>query len=132
MDDIKAGLIGAAIVAVLTLWVAHNVSAQRGGPAADTTTAETAAETAAELLEFETDAEGLRIFTLESLSYYDGTGGRPAYIAYNGYVYDVSEVWIDGDHHSHRAGSDFTQLMSDAPHGGGILQFFPVVGVLAG
>ncbi len=31
-----------------------------------------------------------REFTLEELAEYNGTGGRPAYVAVNGIVYDVS------------------------------------------
>jgi predicted heme/steroid binding protein len=39
-----------------------------------------------------------RKFTLEELKQYDGRDGRPAYIAYKGKVYDVTDsfLWIDG------------------------------------
>ena len=46
-------------------------------------------------------------FTLEELAKYDGKNGNPAYVAYSGKVYDVSEssFWTDGDHlGSHEAG----------------------------
>lgn len=140
MSTYKAGLLGAAAVAVLTLWVANQINAQNGGPTdtdeittAETTTVETTAAVETEPTEFETTAEGMRIFTLEDLAYYNGTNGRPVYVAYKGIVYDVSNApqWRGGQHHGHTAGGDFTQILQFAPHGEGILRTFPVVGVLA-
>ena len=63
---------------------------------------------------------GQRKFTLEQLKQYDGKEGRPAYIAYKGKVYDVTDnfLWIDGDHQGeHAAGKDLTEAMANAPHG---------------
>ena len=42
----------------------------------------------------------MKKFTLEELAKFDGKEGRPAYVAYKGKVYDVSESWMweDGDH----------------------------------
>jgi len=42
----------------------------------------------------------LRKFKLQELRQYDGRDGRPAYIAYKGKVYDVTDsyLWIGGDH----------------------------------
>jgi predicted heme/steroid binding protein len=75
----------------------------------------------------------LKKFTLEELAKFDGKEGRPAYIAYKGKVYDVSESWMweDGDHQGlHEAGKDLTQDMEDAPHEDDNLSEFPVVGEL--
>ena len=61
-----------------------------------------------------------RLFTLDELKQYDGKHGRPAYIAYKGNVYDVSDdfLWVEGDHqYEHTAGKDLTEDMSRAPHG---------------
>ena len=72
-------------------------------------------------------------FTLEELKRYDGKDGRPAYIAYKGKVYDVSEdfLWIEGDHQGeHAAGLDLTAEMQSAPHGEDVLERVPLVGVL--
>lgn len=77
------------------------------------------------------DAE--RKFTLEELKQFDGRGGKPAYIAYKGKVYDVTEspLWMDGDHQGlHEAGKDLTQEMSEAPHGEETLANMKVIGVL--
>jgi predicted heme/steroid binding protein len=72
-------------------------------------------------------------FTLEELQQYDGKEGRPAYIAYKGKVYDVSDdyLWVDGDHQGeHAAGKDLTQEMPSAPHGEETLDRVKQVGVL--
>ena len=74
-----------------------------------------------------------RKFTLEELKQCDGRGGKPAYIAYKGKVYDVTEspLWMDGDHQGlHEAGKDLTQEMSEAPHGEETLANMKVIGVL--
>ncbi len=75
----------------------------------------------------------LKKFTLDELKQYDGKEGRPAYIAYNGKVYDVTEsyMWADGDHQGqHVAGKDHTSEMKVAPHGEETLERVKQVGVL--
>ena len=74
-----------------------------------------------------------REFTLEELKNYDGKGGKPAYIAYKGKIYDVTDnyLWIDGDHQGeHEAGADLTEQMAQAPHGEEALDRVKLVGVL--
>ena len=59
-------------------------------------------------------------FTLQDLAKYDGRNGNPAYIAYKGKVYDVtdSSFWLGGDHlGAHQAGKDLTAELDLAPHG---------------
>lgn len=61
----------------------------------------------------------MKDFTLEELKQYNGRDGQPAYVAYDGKVYDMSEngMWIDGDHEAmHSAGEDLTAAHEDAPH----------------
>jgi len=75
----------------------------------------------------------LRKFTLKELKQYDGRDGRPAYMAYKGKVYDVTEsfLWIGGDHQGqHEAGKDMTNEMKYAPHGEEMLERVKLVGVL--
>jgi len=75
----------------------------------------------------------LKKFTLDELKQYDGKDGRPAYIAFNGKVYDVTEsfMWADGDHQGqHAAGKDFTSEIGMAPHGEETLERVKQVGVL--
>jgi len=79
-------------------------------------------------------SEEQKKFTLEELKQYDGKEGRPAYIAYKGKVYDVSDnyLWVDGDHQGeHAAGRDLTEQMSSAPHGEENLDRVKQIGVLA-
>jgi len=66
-------------------------------------------------------------FTLDELEYFDGKEGRPAYIAYNGDVFDVtlSAFWYNGLHVlKHNAGMDLTTSMPLAPHNENVLKGF--------
>lgn len=74
----------------------------------------------------------MREFTPDELKAFDGRDGRPAYVAYDGGVYDVtgSPMWPDGDHEGwHSAGEDLTEAHQDAPHDVHVLDF-PKVGTL--
>jgi predicted heme/steroid binding protein len=60
-----------------------------------------------------------RIFSERELQQFDGTRGKPAYIAYDGIVYDVtaSTLWRNGLHKDlHYAGTDLTRTLRKAPH----------------
>ena len=60
------------------------------------------------------------VYTLDGLSPFDGKDGRPAYLAYQGIVYDVtaSRLWKNGSHVTkHAAGNDLTEFLKTAPHG---------------
>ena len=77
--------------------------------------------------------ENQRKFTVEELSQCDGKNGKPAYIAYKGKVYDVSDSyqWIDGEHlGEHNAGKDLTQQMAAAPHAEDVMDRMAIVGIL--
>jgi len=73
-------------------------------------------------------------FTEKELKRFDGKDGRPAYVAFQGKVYDVSgsRLWQDGRHQGrHIAGDDLTEHMVNAPHGEETLTRFRVVGALS-
>lgn len=75
----------------------------------------------------------MKEFTAEELAKYNGRGGQPAYVAFKGAVYDVTEssMWGDGDHEGmHSAGADLTAEQDDAPHDVHVTDF-PEVGTLA-
>lgn len=75
----------------------------------------------------------MRKFTLEELRSFNGSQGRPVFIAYKGKVYDVSgsQHWQQGIHQdAHLAGRDVTAEIEGAPHGEEMLERFPVVGEL--
>ncbi len=57
--------------------------------------------------------------TQEELIANDGKNGKPAWIAYQGKVYDVtdSSFWMEGEHMGmHNAGRDLTEDLEMAPH----------------
>jgi len=61
----------------------------------------------------------MRGFTREGLATFTGKDGNPAYVAFKGVVYDVTDsaMWGDGDHEGmHFAGADLTDEHEDAPH----------------
>ncbi len=66
-------------------------------------------------------AAGEKTFTLADLAQFDGTDGRPAYIAVDGVVYDVSGSarWPEGRHTSCNlaamAGKDLSTEIDQAP-----------------
>jgi predicted heme/steroid binding protein len=75
----------------------------------------------------------MRGFTEEELAQYTGKNGNPVYVVYKGKVYDVSAsfLWKDGTHQVlHSAGVDLTDALEQAPHGGDVLEKFPVVGII--
>jgi len=57
--------------------------------------------------------------TRQELEENNGKNGKPAWMAYQGKVYDVSEssFWIEGEHLGmHNAGKDLTNELEMAPH----------------
>jgi predicted heme/steroid binding protein/uncharacterized membrane protein len=69
----------------------------------------------------------------EELESGDGQEGRPALVAVDGAVYDVtaSKMWKNGTHvRAHRAGGDLSLAIQAAPHGPEVLERFEQVGEL--
>ncbi|WP_108669120.1 cytochrome b5 domain-containing protein [Peribacillus acanthi] len=81
-----------------------------------------------------TPPQNQRTFTIQELSTYDGKNGRPAYVAVNGIVYDVTNnrAWAAATHFALSAGKDYTKEFASC-HAGqqSILATLPVVGRLA-
>lgn len=75
--------------------------------------------------------EELPIFTLEELAQYNGRQGRPAYVAVNGIVYDVSghSTWGRGFHYDMVPGTDVTEHYRRC-HGHSILERLNIIGRL--
>ena len=76
----------------------------------------------------------MKAFTKEQVAQYNGKNGKPAYVIYKGKVYNVSAsfLWKDGTHQVlHSAGVDLTNALEQAPHGGDVLEKFPVVGIIS-
>jgi predicted heme/steroid binding protein len=78
-------------------------------------------------------AEKLQKFTSEELEEYNGENGKPAYIAYQGKVYDISQsdFWVGGEHMGmHQAGKDLTEELDLAPHREEMLERVKLIGTL--
>jgi predicted heme/steroid binding protein len=78
-----------------------------------------------------------RTFTLDELAQFDGKDGRPAYVAVDGVVYDVSgsRMWPDGEHtrcdFGAVAGQDLSEVITKAPANmRSLLEKMPLVGTL--
>ena len=62
----------------------------------------------------------LKKFTAIELKEFNGKNGKPAYAAYKGKIYDISQsaFWVSGEHMGmHSAGKDITEELELAPHG---------------
>lgn len=71
----------------------------------------------------------MRKFTVIQLSAFNGIK-NPAYVGYQGKVYDVSAIFKDGEHAGIKAGKDLTEDFAKGPHKEDIFTKFPMVGVL--
>lgn len=71
----------------------------------------------------------VRRFTRAELAEYNGLNGKPAYIAVNNTIYDVTPVFVQGKHFSHFAGQDLTGAFF-RQHTPAALAGYPVVGIL--
>jgi predicted heme/steroid binding protein/uncharacterized membrane protein len=72
-------------------------------------------------------------FDIAELEKFDGSNGRPVYVAYQGKVYDISnsKLWKNGLHMKrHHAGQDLTVDIQGAPHEPDVLERYPQVGTL--
>ncbi len=64
----------------------------------------------------------------------NGKNGKPAYFAYKGKVYEVTDsaMWMDGEHMGlHQAGKDLTEDLEMAPHREENFEKVKLVGELA-
>lgn len=77
--------------------------------------------------------EELTEYTLTELAMYDGQDGMDAYIAVDGYVYDVTDDpnWEGGSHNGFAAGQDWSaEIGSASPHGSSVLSGVPKIGII--
>ena len=77
--------------------------------------------------------EELKKFSFEELKQYDGQGGKPVYIAFNGKVYDVSSAssWSSGSHMGiHNRSENLGKAIKGAPHGEEVFAKVKQVGIL--
>lgn len=74
-----------------------------------------------------------KTFTLDELAQYNGKDDMPAYVAFDGIVYDMSSVpaWAGGIHKGFQAGKDYSdEIAKQSPHGKSVLKKLTPVGIL--
>lgn len=73
-------------------------------------------------------------FTIEELSQYNGINGKPAYVAVEGIVYDLSKeaTWATGTHFGLTAGKDLTEQFNSCHRNTKVINNAPKVGILVG
>ncbi len=76
--------------------------------------------------------EVLKEITRAQLALRNGQDKPEVWIAFNGFVYDVtaSRLWRNGKHYEHWAGQDLTDELQDAPHTEQVFEKFKVIGTL--
>ncbi len=75
----------------------------------------------------------LKVFTISELASYTGANGSTAYIAVDGIVYDVTNVFTNGYHQGMQLGGrNATSVFASSPHSVALLNTLPVVGSLEG
>ncbi|MFH0786443.1 MAG: multiheme c-type cytochrome [Pseudomonadota bacterium] len=75
-----------------------------------------------------------KTLTKATLPSFDGTEGKPAYVAFENKIYDVgtSPKWKEGRHFGrHQAGQDLTDSLKSAPHGSEVFEKVLYVGDLS-
>lgn len=76
------------------------------------------------------EALGLKTYTAIELRSRNGVDSPEIWIAYKGYVYDVSGslLFSGGKHYRHACGQDLTDQMERAPHLDDVMIKFKIVG----
>lgn len=76
--------------------------------------------------------KNLEVYTKNQLALRNGHDREEVWVAYKGFIYDVttSRLWRKGTHYEHWSGQDLTEEMGTAPHVAGVLDKFPIVGIL--
>lgn len=72
----------------------------------------------------------LSLYTKSQLALRNGQDKPEIWVAYKGYIYDVSEsrLWKKGMHYEHWAGQDLTEELKDAPHTDSVFEKFKKIG----
>lgn len=72
----------------------------------------------------------LPTYTLSQLALRNGQDLDQVWVAYNGFIYDVtnSRLWHTGVHYEHWAGQDLTEELKDAPHTAKVFDRFQAIG----
>ncbi len=94
------------------------------------TTIPTSTSTSTQSISTTTPTSTTKNFTIEELKKYDGQNGNPPYVAVDGVVYDMSQVFTSGSHYQHIAGQELTDEFF-SHHSKSEITKYPVVGNLS-
>lgn len=74
----------------------------------------------------------LENYTRSQLALRNGQDREEIWVAYKGFIYDVSEsrLWRNGKHYEHWAGQDLTHELKDAPHTEAVFERVKAIGKL--
>jgi predicted heme/steroid binding protein len=75
----------------------------------------------------------MKTYTRQQLALRNGQDREEIWVAYDGFIYDVSKsrLWKDGKHYEHWSGQELTmELDKDAPHLDTVFHKFEKVGKL--
>jgi len=72
------------------------------------------------------------VYTKSQLALRNGQDKPQIWVAYNGFIYDVTEsrLWRNGKHYEHWAGQDLSDELKDAPHTEAVFAKFKIIGIL--
>ena len=77
----------------------------------------------------DTSNNSQKTFTISELAKYNGQNGMSAYVAVDGVVYDVTQVFLSGKHYTHFAGQELTNAFY-LRHAKSAITKYPAVGIL--
>lgn len=140
-------VLGGAVLAVLVMFVAAcgstttslapDTATTTGAISTSSTTTVTASTSTTQTSATTKPGSNQRTFTPAELAEFNGKDGKPAYVAVDGVVYDVSasSSWVDGEHTrcnlGAMAGKDLSAEIQQAPANmRALLERMPVVGKL--
>jgi predicted heme/steroid binding protein len=118
-----------AVICLSVMAITSVIKAQDAEPAASAQEEKTVIAAPAAT---EAAAPAEATFTLQQLATYNGKDGKPAYIAVDGIVYDVTDVkaWRKGEHNGGKAGTDISVKINRAPHKRKVIEKLKKIGVL--
>ena len=71
-----------------------------------------------------------KTITKKELANFNGLNGSSSYIAFQGKIYDVSTIFVNGEHAGCKAGQDLTNVLDQSPHDESLFANFTPVGIL--
>ena len=78
------------------------------------------------------EKDSLPQYSLSEIALRNGTDREEVWIAYKGFIYDVSKsrLWYSGTHYEHWSGQDLTDELKDAPHTDQVFDKFNRIGIV--